>query len=111
MGSRLSSVRLFHQFKPGRCPLTRVLNHSAFCTFVTFILLLSAPSDPSRAVRSQLNIWATFLGLSSAILAALQYTPQIVHTYRRKLVGALSIPMMLIQTPGGFIMVVSIMIR
>ncbi|KAH9986283.1 hypothetical protein BJV77DRAFT_1029591 [Russula vinacea] len=52
-----------------------------------------------------------FLGVSSAVLAALQYAPQIVHTYHRKLVGALSIPMMLIQTPGGFIMVISIMIR
>ena len=85
--------------------------NSAFCTFVTFMLLLSLPSDPSGAVRSQLSIWATFLGLSSAILAALQYAPQIAHTYRLKLVGALSIPMMLIQTPGGFIMVISIMIR
>ena len=75
------------------------------------MLLLSLPSDPSGAVRSQLSTWATFLGLSSAVLAALQYAPQIAHTYRIKLVGALSIPMMLIQTPGGFIMVVSIMIR
>jgi hypothetical protein len=86
-------------------------NRRVFCIFVTFILLLSSPSDPSGVVRSQLNIWATFLGVSSALLAALQYAPQIALTYRRKLVGALSIPMMLIQTPGGFIMVISIMIR
>jgi hypothetical protein len=86
-------------------------NCRVFCIFVTFILLLSSPTDPSGAVRSQLSIWATFLGVSSALLAALQYAPQIAHTYRRKLVGALSIPMMLIQTPGGFIMVISIMIR
>ncbi|KAI9511376.1 hypothetical protein F5148DRAFT_1274317 [Russula earlei] len=83
----------------------------AFCTFVTFLLLLSSPSGPSGVVRSQLSIWATFLGVSSAVLAALQYTPQIAHTYRLQLVGALSIPMMLIQTPGGVIMVISIMIR
>jgi uncharacterized protein with PQ loop repeat len=75
------------------------------------MLILSWPDDPSGVVRSQLNTWAIFLGLSSALLAALQYAPQIVHTYRLKLVGALSIPMMLIQTPGGFIMVFSIMIR
>jgi len=91
--------------------LTRAyLKYRVFCIFVTFILL-SSPTDPSGAVRSQLDIWATFLGVSSAVLAALQYAPQIAHTYRRKLVGALSIPMMLIQTPGGFIMVISIMIR
>ena len=75
------------------------------------MLILSETSDPSGAVRSQLNTWAIFLGVSSALLAAFQYAPQIVHTYRLKLVGALSIPMMLIQTPGGFIMVFSIMIR
>jgi len=72
---------------------------------------LTSPVDPSGSVRTQLNLWATFLGVSSAILAALQYAPQILHTYRHKLVGALSIPMMMIQTPGGFIMVISIMIR
>ncbi|KAI0299347.1 hypothetical protein B0F90DRAFT_1727992 [Multifurca ochricompacta] len=88
-----------------------VLIHLAFCTFVTFILLSSSPADPSGPVRSQLDLWATFLGVSSAILAALQYAPQIVHTYRLKLVGALSVPMMMIQTPGGIIMVISIMIR
>lgn len=83
----------------------------AFCTFVTFILILNSPADPSGSARKQLSLWATFLGVSSAILAALQYAPQIAHTYRLKLVGALSIPMMMIQTPGGFIMVISIMIR
>ena len=49
--------------------------------------------------------------MSSATLAALQYAPQIVHTYRMKLVGALSIPMMLIQTPGAIFMVLSIALR
>jgi uncharacterized protein with PQ loop repeat len=74
------------------------------------MLLSSSPSDPS-GTQQQLHMWATFLGVSSAILAALQYAPQIVHTYRLKLVGALSVPMMMIQTPGGIIMVISIMIR
>ena len=72
---------------------------------------MNSPADPSGSARKQLSLWATFLGVSSAILAALQYAPQIAHTYRLKLVGALSIPMMMIQTPGGFIMVISIMIR
>jgi len=88
-----------------------VFIHFASFTFITITLLLSSPSDPSGTVRSLLTNWATFLGLASAVLAALQYAPQILYTYRRKLVGALSIPMMLIQTPGGFIMAISIMIR
>ncbi|KAH9034737.1 hypothetical protein EDB85DRAFT_1946470 [Lactarius pseudohatsudake] len=88
-----------------------VFIHLAFCTFVTFVLILDSPVDPSGSVRPQLRLWATFLGVSSAVLAALQYAPQIMHTYRLKLVGALSVPMMMIQTPGGFIMAASIMIR
>ena len=76
--------------------------------FVTFYLLgTTIPGEPS----TRLEFWATFLGVSSAILAALQYAPQIVHTYRLKLVGALSIPMMLIQTPGAIFMVLSIALR
>lgn len=46
-----------------------------------------------RAVR----VWATTVGLMSVVLACVQYTPQLVHTYQRKLVGSLSIPMMMIQ--------------
>jgi len=59
----------------------------------------------------QIQTWATFLGVSSAILAATQYAPQIYHTYHSKLVGALSIKMMLIQTPGTIFMIVSIALR
>jgi uncharacterized protein with PQ loop repeat len=76
--------------------------------FVTFYVLgTMIPDEPS----TRLEIWATFLGVSSAGLAAFQYAPQIVHTYRMKLVGALSIPMMLIQTPGAIFMVLSIALR
>jgi uncharacterized protein with PQ loop repeat len=49
--------------------------------------------------------------VSSALLAALQYTPQLKHTFEMKLVGALSIPMMMIQTPGAILMVLSIALR
>ncbi|KAI8972398.1 hypothetical protein BD414DRAFT_469382 [Trametes punicea] len=88
-----------------------VFLHIAFITFITFLLLSTNPT-PSTTHRSpQLQLWATFLGISSALLAALQYAPQIVHTYRLKLVGALSIPMMLIQTPGAVLMVLSIALR
>ncbi|KAL4247776.1 Lysosomal/Vacuolar Amino Acid Transporter 1 [Abortiporus biennis] len=87
------------------------LVHLLFITFVTFLLLSTSPSpDPMYGAR-QLSLWATFLGLSSALLAALQYAPQIIHTYRAKLVGALSIKMMLIQTPGAVFMVLSIALR
>jgi len=81
---------------------------SIFVVFVTFYLLgTTIPGEPA----ARLELWATFLGVSSATLAALQYAPQIAHTYRMKLVGALSIPTMIMQTPGSIIMVFSIALR
>jgi hypothetical protein len=47
----------------------------------------------------------------STTLAVVQYTPQLWTTFRAKTVGALSIPMMCIQTPGAILMVTSIAIR
>lgn len=82
--------------------------------FITFLLLLTSPSYPSPVPShrdTQIQIWATFLGVTSALLAALQYAPQLVHTYKSKLVGALSIKMMCIQSPGALLMVLSIALR
>jgi hypothetical protein len=97
---------------------------SVVITFVTFSLLLSTtpestPSPPSlqenlsspEEANRQIHSWATFLGISSAVLATFQYAPQLYHTYSTKLVGALSIPMMLMQTPGTVFMVLSIALR
>ena len=52
---------------------------------------------------SSLGIWANILGITATILAAIQYLPQIWMTYHLGHVGSLSIPMMLIQTPGSFV--------
>lgn len=97
---------------------------SIFVLFVTFLLLVPQTHD-----ASQISAWATFLGVSSAgtyiiyfnisytndkrclVLTSVQYTPQLYHTWHSKLVGALSIPMMLIQTPGAVLMVLSIALR
>ncbi|KAK7678036.1 hypothetical protein QCA50_018977 [Cerrena zonata] len=91
-----------------------VFIHLSLTIFITFLLLLTTPSYPSPAPShsdAQIQIWATFLGVTSALLAALQYAPQLVHTYKSKLVGALSIKMMCIQSPGALLMVLSIALR
>lgn len=46
---------------------------------------------------------AQFNGLMSTALTIIKYMPQIAMTYRIKHLGTLSIGMMCIQTPGGFI--------
>lgn len=79
--------------------------------FVTFLLLGTTNPSSDTPLTPLVSIWATFLGVSSAILAAIQYMPQIYHTYKAKLVGALSIPMMCMQSPGAIAMVLSIALR
>ncbi|KIJ62104.1 hypothetical protein HYDPIDRAFT_189188 [Hydnomerulius pinastri MD-312] len=90
-----------------------VAGHLALLIFTTFLLLLTTPPSPDPSVPHprQITLWATFLGVSSGVLAAIQYAPQLMRTYRLKLVGALSIPMMIIQSPGGVVMAVSIAMR
>lgn len=53
--------------------------------------------------RSVLLSLAQINGLMSTLLTVIKYVPQIVTTYKLKHPGTLSIGMMCIQTPGGFI--------
>ncbi|KAI6041581.1 hypothetical protein EDC04DRAFT_2893057 [Pisolithus marmoratus] len=87
--------------------------HLAFITFTTFFLLFTTGHSPDSSGQRprQIELWATFLGVSSGVLAAIQYAPQLQRTYRLKLVGALSIPMMVIQSPGGVVMAISIAMK
>ncbi|KJZ79176.1 hypothetical protein HIM_01327 [Hirsutella minnesotensis 3608] len=63
------------------------------------------------AVPDHLTSWANVLGIMATLLAAIQYVPQIWTTYHLKHVGSLSIPMMCIQTPGGFLFAASLYAR
>ncbi|KAJ1999201.1 hypothetical protein GGI04_004670 [Coemansia thaxteri] len=83
-----------------------VAAHGAAC--VGMSVLLVAGAGPYAAPT---RTWASLLGLFSLCLTCLQFFPQIVKTWRAGHVGALSIPMMLMQTPGGFVFAYSIAIR
>lgn len=63
------------------------------------------------ALRSHIRGWANFLGLLGTLLAAIQYIPQIITTYRLQAIGSLSVPMMCIQTPGSFVFASSLAVR
>jgi uncharacterized protein with PQ loop repeat len=65
----------------------------------------------SSVAKEYLPTWANILGVMAALLAAVQYIPQIWTTYHLKHVGSLSIPMMCIQTPGGFVFAGSLFAR
>ncbi|KXN92869.1 hypothetical protein AN958_07066, partial [Leucoagaricus sp. SymC.cos] len=87
--------------------------HFMLSATITTYLMTTAPSTPTAGIPlpDHILLWATLLGVTSAILAAIQYAPQLIHTYRLKLVGVLSIPMMCINAPGSVFMIVSIASR
>lgn len=60
---------------------------------------------------SHLQSWANTLGILAAVLASIQYFPQLYTTWRLQDVASLSIPMMCIQTPGSFVWAASLALR
>jgi hypothetical protein len=58
-----------------------------------------------------MSTWAISLGLCAAVLACIQYLPQIWTTWKLQHVMSLSIPMMCIQTPGSFVFAASLAAR
>ncbi|ORY65179.1 ATP synthase F0 [Pseudomassariella vexata] len=79
------------------------LVHGLFVVIISASFALGAPD--------YLGAWANVLGIMSAALAAIQYLPQIWITYKLKHAGSLSIPMMCVQTPGGFLFAGSLAAR
>jgi hypothetical protein len=71
------------------------LLHGLAVIIVSAALIMSRPDH--------LGTWANILGITATILAGIQYFPQIWMTWHLGHVGSLSIPMMLIQTPGSFV--------
>lgn len=61
--------------------------------------------------KSWLYPLANVFGILSTVLASLQYFPQIYTIYKLKHPGSLSITMMCMQTPGGFVWAVSLMLN
>ncbi|KAL2868288.1 PQ-loop repeat-containing protein [Aspergillus lucknowensis] len=72
------------------------------CIVHALVMLIVTLSVGFRQPYS-LQSWSNFCGVTAAILASIQYFPQIYTTLRLRCVGSLSIPMMCIQTPGALI--------
>ncbi|KAI9826061.1 MAG: hypothetical protein M1832_000510 [Thelocarpon impressellum] len=69
--------------------------HAAITFIISLSFVLLRPSSTATL--------ANILGILATILASIQYFPQLYTTWQLKAVGSLSIPMMLIQTPGSFL--------
>ncbi|GJJ77761.1 hypothetical protein EMPS_10120 [Entomortierella parvispora] len=90
-----------------------ILGHLLVCTTMTAVLLAALGRGDQQGSASHwiLVLWAGLLGILNVLLALIQYLPQLIETYLRKSVGALSIPWMLIQTPSTILLTVSIALR
>lgn len=77
--------------------------HALLIIILSLYFVFARPQD--------LQGWANFLGIFATVLASIQYFPQIYTTFLLKRVGSLSIPMMLIQTPGSFVWAASLAAR
>ncbi|KAI0392864.1 ATP synthase F0 [Xylariaceae sp. FL0594] len=75
------------------------------------LLVVIISASLAFAAPQYLGRWADLLGVTAAVLAAVQYMPQIWTTYKLKHAGSLSILMMTIQTPGGFLFAASLAAR
>lgn len=78
---------------------------------VHFIIIVVVSAVFQLWYPAALAKWATALGICAALLACVQYLPQLYTTWRLQHVMSLSIPMMLIQTPGSFVFATSLIIR
>ncbi|KAF3387665.1 hypothetical protein F1880_001104 [Penicillium rolfsii] len=86
------------------------LTITAICLLHALVTVIISVAFAIRR-PSALHTWANFLGVLAAILASIQYFPQIYTTYRLRHVGSLSIPMMCIQTPGSLVWAASLAAR
>jgi len=85
-------------------PLVRVIPPT-----LTLVLLLNLALTLALTLsHTPTTPFANTLGIVSSVLATIQFIPQIYTTYHLKHVGALSIPMMLIQCPGSFLFAFSL---
>lgn len=82
----------------------------ALCS-LTLALYSILSHQPLSAIHPSSKSIATTYGLISTAASFTQFLPQLYKTMKNRRIGALSVEMMMIQTPGSFLFVYSIMIQ
>ncbi|KAI9020541.1 hypothetical protein DFJ74DRAFT_673568 [Hyaloraphidium curvatum] len=101
---------------PSHAYLSAISVTALLVTYFVLCLLLSLLVvflDPPSGVDqgSAAVLYAGILGLISTVFSAVQFLPQIVHTWQEGRVGALSVGMLGMQAPGSFLFVYSLMLQ
>ena len=79
------------------------IGHAIALAIITIAIGAGAPQ--------YLQAYANALGICAAVLTSIQYFPQLWTTWKLGRIGSISIPMMCIQTPGGFLWAASLSAR
>lgn len=94
----------------GQTTTTRATYHLisfVFVAYIAFVLFTGGVAGFFLPVFGHLSpvslFFASSMGLVSSALTFLQWTPQILRTFRNKGAGNFSIVMMVIMTPGSFV--------
>lgn len=93
---------------------TKDWKHSLRALKITFFYLLILTLISTWVISTGSSspmataIWTTLLAFIALIASSVQFIPQILRTFQLKVVGALSIPAMLMQTPGSFLFCITI---
>jgi len=78
-----------------------------FLVFTIIALIIAKLSLSEDSIL----VFAKVLGVFATIVAVVQYIPQLRTTLTLKHAGSLSIPMMCVQTPGGFIWTATLILK
>ncbi|RAL15529.1 PQ-loop repeat-containing protein [Aspergillus homomorphus CBS 101889] len=91
-----------HNHRPNTPTYRTALIVAGICILHALVMLITTLTVGLHRPEA-LQSWSNFCGVLAALLASIQYFPQIYTTVRLRCVGSLSIPMMCIQTPGSLV--------
>lgn len=89
--------------------VTSILAIYFILTFALSLLMLSL--DAQQTGSASATVFASLLGIISTLFSAVQFLPQIIHTWRERKIGALSVGMLAMQAPGSFLFVWSLTLQ
>ncbi|KAG5457410.1 MAG: hypothetical protein BJ554DRAFT_2587 [Olpidium bornovanus] len=102
-GPAQNNLPLSDECKASGVHIYALVIYLAVWPFLNVVLILNYGSA-SKLVATL----ASVNGVTSMVLGCAQYVPQLCTTWREKEVGALSLPMMMLQAPGGFLLAYTI---
>ncbi|RKP00482.1 hypothetical protein CXG81DRAFT_2254, partial [Caulochytrium protostelioides] len=102
----------YAEWRSARSILTAAAGlHVAIAALVVLLAVTDGPLGARGPLGGAALVLAGLFGTVAALLCVAQFLPQLYSTWVTRDVGALSLLMMLMQTPGGYLMMLSIALQ